>query len=83
MLQESSQYMHMKNKEENKDNWFFIAVYANPASEKKAVLWGDLKWPSDHVSGVWMIAGDLNDIRDPREMKGGAPFNWSRAQNFK
>ena len=26
--------------------------------------------------------GDLNDIRDPSEKKGGAPFNWNRVHIF-
>ena len=77
MVHENYQYMHMKIKANNGSDWFFTAIYANLASEMKTMLWGDLRRLSDQVIGAWLAAGDLNDIIDISEKKGGAPFNWS------
>ena len=30
----------------------------------------------------WLIIGDFNEVRDPCEKKGEAPFNWKKANLF-
>ena len=48
----------------------FTTIYASPFVELRAKLWREMESLSLSVSKAWMMAKDLNDIRDLSEKKG-------------
>ena len=79
VLQANFQFIHVKITKGGNRSWFFTAIYANLAQQMKNKLWTELLDISHHMTGAWLVAGDLNDIRDPTAKKVGALFNWNRA----
>ena len=69
VLEINFQFMHVKINEGGNRNWFFTATYANLAQDMKDKLWSDMFEIDQHMSGAWLVVGDLNDIRDPTRRK--------------
>lgn len=83
VLQDDSQFVHMKVVQENNSSWLFTALYAKPMESMKAWLWQQLLQMSHEISVPWMLAGDFNEIASVDEKSGGAPASYSRCRKFK
>ena len=59
-----------------------MSVYANPANPMKEMPWNELFETIQGMTEPWLLAGGLNDVREPADKKGGAPFNWFKALVF-
>ena len=75
IIKQTFQFIHAKVQESNNKVWFFSAIYANPNSNMKVILWQDLFEINRQMEGYQLVAMDLNDIKDPQEKKGEALFN--------
>lgn len=66
-----------------KDNlsWIFSAVYASPSPATREVLWHHLLDLRQRISLPWMLAGDMNEVLLPSDVRGG-DFMATRAARF-
>ena len=82
MLKSIFQLIHTKVSSNDGRRQLFITIYANLNNDQKNVLWRDLHEMSLNINKAWLLVRDFNNIRDPSEKKGGAPFNWYQANIF-
>nr|XP_025625613.1 uncharacterized protein LOC112717905 [Arachis hypogaea] len=78
-----NQFVHMKVKRGNKEEWFLIAVYANPREDKRRELWTDMHHINQNITGGWLVVEDFNDISDPSEKKSGGRVDFGACRRFK
>lgn len=82
VLRTEFQFIHMKIKFADEDDWLFTAVYASPRDELCRELWRDLYNIGTGMPDAWLIASDFNDIATPTEKKAGAPVCLRKCQLF-
>ncbi|KAI9109580.1 hypothetical protein K1719_019634 [Acacia pycnantha] len=64
------------------EEMLFTAVYAHPNEQKRKRIWEVLKVIASEVDEPWVLVGDFNEIRSPREQRGGGRVNEVRCKNF-
>ena len=42
-------------------SWLFSAIYANPRSEERCILWNNLSRVAEMQNKPWVIASDFNE----------------------
>ncbi|KAI9125131.1 hypothetical protein K1719_003747 [Acacia pycnantha] len=64
------------------EEMLFTAMYAHPNEQKRKRIWEVLKEIASEVDEPWVLVGDFNEIRSPREQRGGGRVNEVRCKNF-
>lgn len=64
------QFMHLLIVPKDGVEWYFTPVYASPREETRGQLWVELRRINTHLQGMWLVAGDFNDIAYAHEKKG-------------
>ncbi|XP_072058021.1 uncharacterized protein [Arachis hypogaea] len=77
------QYIHLKVKEFQREEWWLTAVYASPHENIRKELWEQLTQIGNGMREPWMLIGDFNEIADPTEKKGGSKSNSQECRRFK
>lgn len=62
--------------------WTLTAIYARPLPTRRKELWRYLRDKAEAISEPWVVLGDFNDILDPSEKQGGAPFDPRSSMEF-
>nr|XP_023879291.1 uncharacterized protein LOC111991724 [Quercus suber] len=63
--------------------WIFSAIYANPRSEERCILWDNLTKVADLHNKPWIMAGDFNEPLTDEDKFGGRGVNVNRSLVFK
>ncbi|KAI9118317.1 hypothetical protein K1719_010649 [Acacia pycnantha] len=71
VLEEDSQFFHIKCHNASIPVFFLTAIYAFPHSNHREVLWQKLWRFSQGISDPWSVVGDFNDICSMDERIGG------------
>ena len=77
ILTSNFHYIHSCVTPSHDEKWYFSMIYVNPDATMKANMLGQLVDFTASLDHPWLVVGDMNDIREPYEKSGGAPFNWS------
>lgn len=83
VLNHDFQFIHMKIKEANKPTWLLTVAYVSPREDVKAIFWEKMANIAEENTEPWVIMGDLNDILEASEKKGGAPVNSRKCDRFR
>jgi len=59
-------------------NLIVSAVYASAQSKDKDCFWNHLLQMNNVVDFPWCIIGDLNELANPTEKKGGKRYTFSK-----
>lgn len=76
------QFLHLLIVPKDGAEWYFTPVYASPREEARGHLWEELKRISTHLQGMWLVAGDFNDVAYAHEKKGGRATAHSKCATF-
>lgn len=71
IIEKHEQYVHVCFSPGTEEEWFFMVMYACPREAGRIVLWENMKRIAGQMNRKWLVAGDFNEIADPREQKGG------------
>ncbi|KAI9085778.1 hypothetical protein K1719_032192 [Acacia pycnantha] len=64
------------------EEMLLTTVYASPMESKRLRLWDLLYNLSREVSEPWILVGDFNEIKSPREQQGGGRVSGTRCHKF-
>ncbi|RYQ82474.1 hypothetical protein Ahy_B10g101061 [Arachis hypogaea] len=67
---------------DERQQWFFAAIYASPHENTRRNLWGTLRSLVDNIRGEWLLAGDFNEIACPSEKKRGGRVDSGNCRRF-
>ncbi|KAL3625104.1 hypothetical protein CASFOL_031772 [Castilleja foliolosa] len=76
ILSTHSNFFHTSILDSN-NSWLFTPVYVPCNHIKKNLFWKDIGSLNKNPTLPWLLAGDLNDILDQKEKKGGLSFTSS------
>lgn len=62
----------MRISERDKPSWLLTIAYVSPREELKTIFWERMRRIAEDTNEAWIIMGDLNDILETHEKKGGA-----------
>lgn len=77
------QFIHMRIVEVNKPSWVLTIAYVSPRHELKEKFCERMEEIAQDTDEPWVIMGDLNDILEAQEKKGGAPINARKCDLFR
>ncbi|XP_058774266.1 uncharacterized protein LOC131648533 [Vicia villosa] len=83
LCKKDDQFLHLHIKDNDKQDFFFTAVYASPHENKKKLLWEMLNDISIRKQHLWLVAGDFNDIAKSFEKRGGLQASNNRCTTFR
>ncbi|KAI9117928.1 hypothetical protein K1719_011070 [Acacia pycnantha] len=82
LIRKDRQFLHFRCSIPGKGDFQLSTVYAIPRAAFKQLLWKELANLPLSISGLWVVAGDMNDIFSPDERVGGAAVNYSKIDLF-
>ncbi|XP_028805248.1 uncharacterized protein LOC114760152 [Neltuma alba] len=82
LLELNEQFVHLSVSYGGEEAWKLTVAYVTPRYREKQVFWDHMARLSREMEGVWIVIGDLNDIRRDLEKQGGAPRNEKRCTIF-
>ncbi|CAN1186746.1 hypothetical protein LINPERHAP2_LOCUS38302 [Linum perenne] len=83
VLHSSSQFLHMKIRNDSGGSCLATIVYAAPSLQSRRLLWWDIKQLAVSISEPWIILGDFNAMIEASKKSGGARFNHIQAREFR
>lgn len=82
-ISESDQFIHSKvTCLVTNSSFFYTAVYARNAFDRRQVLWGDLIQLKIHSQGPWCLMGDYNNVLYTDERVGCEPVHPKEIEYF-
>ncbi|PKU61258.1 Putative ribonuclease H protein [Dendrobium catenatum] len=78
----TSQLIHGSLRYGNSPPFYITFVYAANSPHDRAPLWHQLLYLANSISSPWIVMGDFNCFRDPKDKAGGAPIHFSRMGEF-
>ena len=83
-LANTEQEIHATVKVQNSNSsWLFTAVYANPRSAERFILWNNLIKTAELHDMSWVLAGDFNEPFSDEDKFGGRAVSVNRSLLFK
>ncbi|XP_065639085.1 uncharacterized protein LOC136071559 [Quercus suber] len=84
LLAKTEQEIHIEVQVCNSNlTWLFSAIYANPRSEERSILWDNLAKVAELHKLLWVMAGDFNEPLIDEDKFGGRGVNINRSLAFK
>ncbi|KAI9126882.1 hypothetical protein K1719_002478 [Acacia pycnantha] len=83
ILEDNTQYFHMRCHTDKAPPILLTAIYAIPHSNNRALLWENLRRLSNGITSPWSVLGDFNDICFVDERVGDRTGNQNRMQWFR
>ena len=65
------------------ENWFFLAIYADPNCSKRQELWEEISLLTTEMNGAGLLAGDFNETISLKEQHDGDVDMQRRCDKFK
>ncbi|KAI9090708.1 hypothetical protein K1719_028561 [Acacia pycnantha] len=82
ILEENTQFFHLKCHSASLPLFFISAIYVIPHSNNREILWDNIGRLAKGINGPWSVLGDFNDICSINERIGGRNSNHRRMLRF-
>ncbi|XP_028760821.1 uncharacterized protein LOC114719473 [Neltuma alba] len=82
-ISSTEQLLHCKVGRKNSNQCGFVSfIYGEPNYLKRGNLWQTIRTIAEHTTDAWLLVGDFNVIRHPRDRVGGAVPNTNSMDAF-